>query len=352
MIVRCKRTAIRSLAILASFLTSAAVRAQPPIDADWKANAKIDNLRVVSDEQLGAAQGVSYRQDRLYFYGDVYSAKPRVGIIREYTLDLKPTGRDIRLARNGKPLILHPTGLTWDAEYGCFLGDTVNKVATIYKLDWDRALKDGNLDAAVLAEIRDDAATNGCRPEYVTVQGRRLLATADYGDVRPAVRLYDPRRLVEARRSTAPGVCVATIPCDPFNQNLFWDATTGEAYVRTECGCRVGLETRRLRSAKGGGRRQVGEGPGADAHFPAAQRTRRLAAAARRPRGVRDFESEGQHLRRQEQAGAVVFHARGHEGVFRALGVSDSICRHPYQWRTNRKATHVGFHSRHPPSRS
>ena len=125
-------------------------------------------------------------------------------------------------------MIRHPTGLTWDAQCGCFLGDTVNKIAAIYKLDWDRALADGNLDAAVLAEIRDDAAVNGCRPEYVTLQGRRLLATADYGDARPAVRLYDPRRLVEAGRSTAPGVCVATIPCNPFNQNLFWDATTGE----------------------------------------------------------------------------------------------------------------------------
>jgi len=225
---RFKRTFGYSLAITALFFSLAAARAQPPIDADWKANAKIDNLRVVSDQQLGAAQGVSYRQDRLYFYGDVYSAKPRVGIIREYTLNLEPTHRDIRLARNGKPLILHPTGLTWDTEYGCFLGDTVNKIATIYKLDWDRALKDGNLDAAVLAEIHDDAATNGCRPEYVTIRGRRLLATADYGDVRPAVRLYDPRRLVEARCSTASHVCVATIPCDPFNQNLFWDAKTGE----------------------------------------------------------------------------------------------------------------------------
>lgn len=229
MIVRSQRTFIRSLAALvASFLSLAVVRAQPSIDADWKANAKIDNLRVVSDGQLGAAQGVSYRQDRLYFYGDVYAAKPRVGIIREYTLNLEPTRRDIRLARNGKPLILHPTGLTWDKEHGCFLGDTVNKIATIYKLDWDRALKDGNLDAAVLAEIRDDAATNGCRPEYVTLQGRRLLATADYGNVRPAVRLYDPRRLVEAGCSTASNVCVAMIPCDSFNQNLFWDEKAGE----------------------------------------------------------------------------------------------------------------------------
>ena len=226
MIGHCKRIVVRLLAIAALFSSLAAVYAQPPIDADWRANATWTEWSR-SDDQLGAAQGVSYREDRLYFYGDVYLAKPRVGIIREYTLDLKPTGRDIRLARNGKPLILHPTGLAWDSELGCFLGDTVNKVATIYKLDWERALKDGKLDAAVLAEIRDDAAINGCRPEYVPLGGRRLLATADYGGVRPAVRLYDrggwPRPDVPA-----PGVCVATIPCGPFNQNLSWDATTGE----------------------------------------------------------------------------------------------------------------------------
>jgi hypothetical protein len=185
-------------------------------------------METTSDPNLGAAQGVSYRENRLYFYGDVYNAKPRVGIIREYTLDLTPTGRDILLARNGKPLLVHPTGLAWDANFGCFLGDTVYKKATIYKLDWERALKDGNLDSAVLAIIADDAATNGCRPEYVTLKGRRLLATADYGDVRPAVRLYDPQRLVAAGRSSAPGVCVASIPTDPFNQNLWWDAAKGQ----------------------------------------------------------------------------------------------------------------------------
>ena len=224
-----RQIALGILAVTVSLLfASRPLIAQRPVDADWTANARIENLQIASDEQLGAAQGVSYRHDRLYFYGDVYQAKPRVGIVREYTLDLKPTGLDIRLARRGKPLILHPTGLDWDVEFGCFLGDTVNKVATIYKLDWDRALHDGNLDAAVLAEIHDDAAVNGCRPQYVTVKGHRLLATADYGDVRPAVRLYDPRLLVEAKRSSAAGVCVASIPCQAFNQNLFWDASTGD----------------------------------------------------------------------------------------------------------------------------
>jgi hypothetical protein len=197
---------------------------QRPIDADWKANAVVEDVITVSDPKLGAAQGVSYRENHLYFYGDVHQAKLRAGIIREYTLDLKPTGRDIRLSRHSRPLLVHPTGLTWDVKFGCFLGDTVNKKATIYKLDWKRALQDGNLDAAVLAVISDDAATNGCRPEYVTLKGHRLLATADYGDVRPAVRLYDPERLVAAGRSSAPGVCVTSIPAGPFNQNLWWDA--------------------------------------------------------------------------------------------------------------------------------
>jgi hypothetical protein len=62
-----KRIVVRSLATVALFSSLAAVRARPPIDADWRANATIDSVRIVSDEQLGAAQGVSYRQDRLYF---------------------------------------------------------------------------------------------------------------------------------------------------------------------------------------------------------------------------------------------------------------------------------------------
>ena len=41
--------------------------------------------------------------------------------------------------------------------------------------------------------IDDDAAINGCRPVFVTVNGRTLLATADYGDCHPEIRLYDLR---------------------------------------------------------------------------------------------------------------------------------------------------------------
>jgi hypothetical protein len=47
--------------------------------------------------------------------------------------------------------------------------------------------------------IQDDAAVNGCRPEFVQLKGKVYLATVDYGDVRPEVRLYDPEKLLAAR---------------------------------------------------------------------------------------------------------------------------------------------------------
>jgi hypothetical protein len=222
------RIRLACCALLFWSVCSYIARAELPPDSTWKANAAIADLQFHTDVSLGAAQGVSYRERKLYFYGDVYAAKPRVGIIREYTLDMQPTGRDIQLSRAGKPLICHPTGLCWDKRFGCFIGDTVNKVGHIYQLDWNKALADGNLDHAVLAEILDDTATNGCRPEYVSLGNRRLLATADYGDVHPEVRLYDPALLVSLHHSAAPGVCVYRFASGPFNQNLFWNASAGE----------------------------------------------------------------------------------------------------------------------------
>jgi hypothetical protein len=200
---------------------------QPPPDSEWTADAEVAEPRVLTLEDLGAAQGVSLRDGKLYAYGDVYSANPRVGVIREYTMDLKPTGRVVWLRRDGKPLILHPTGLTWDPAFGTFLGDTVAKRAKIYRLDWARAWADGTLDHAVLDVIDDDVAVNGCRPVFTTVGGRTLLATADYGDVRPEIRLYDPAVLLAAGRSSAPGVVVHRVLAGAWNQNLHWDGATG-----------------------------------------------------------------------------------------------------------------------------
>ncbi|MGF1578614.1 MAG: hypothetical protein ACFCD0_04555 [Gemmataceae bacterium] len=200
----------------------------PPPDGEWKSNATLKNPAILTRTGLGAVQGVSIYRGKIYIYGDRYDVDPRVGVIREFDKDLEPTGKVITLTKNEKPLLLHPTGLTWDDKWGCFVGDTVDQKAKIYQLDWDRALKDGNLDNAVRAVILDDAAVNGCRPLFVKVGTRTFLATADYGDKTPHVRLYDPAELLKAKLSTAKGVLVHKIECGPFNQNLAWDANKGQ----------------------------------------------------------------------------------------------------------------------------
>jgi hypothetical protein len=202
---------------------AAILKQQPPPDGTWTADAEVAEARTFTDSALGAAQGIAVRDGKVYAYGDVYRASPRMGVIREYDLNLVPTGREVKLGRAGRPLIIHPTGLTWDRRLGTFLGDTVLKKAVIYHLDWDRAWADGNLDHAVLDTIDDDAAINGCRPTFVEVGGRVLIATADYGDVRPELRLYDPEAMLRAGRTSAPGVLVHRVLCGPFNQNLYWD---------------------------------------------------------------------------------------------------------------------------------
>jgi hypothetical protein len=200
---------------------------QPPPDGTWTADAVVDAVRTLTEPELGAAQGIVVREGKVYAYGDVHSASPRVGIIREYDLELKPTGRFVWPRRGSTPLILHPTGLTWDLRRGTFLGDTVLKKARIYRFDWEKAWEDGNLDRALLDTIDDDAAINGCRPLFVSVGGRTLLASADYGDVRPEIRLYDPDAMVSAHRTSTPGVVVHRVLCGPFNQNLYWDPEAG-----------------------------------------------------------------------------------------------------------------------------
>lgn len=198
-----------------------------PGDATWTADAAVAVERAATDPGLGATQGVVARDGKVYAYGDVREPAPRVGVIREYGPDLAPTGRVVWLRQGGKPLILHPTGLTWDDRWGTFLGDTVAGRAVIYRLDWGRAWRDGDLTHAVLAAIPDDAAVNGCRPVFVALGGRTLLATADYGDVRPELRLLDPESLLAAGRTSAPGVVVHRVLSGPFNQNLHWDAPAG-----------------------------------------------------------------------------------------------------------------------------
>jgi hypothetical protein len=222
------RVIVLPILLLWSFLPASGSSTEPPPDGVWDANAELEKSVSRTVQGLGAMQGVSFYEGKVYLYGDVWDAKPRVGVIREYTSDYQPTGRVVWLRRNDKPLLLHPTGLTWHERWGTFLGDTVNKKAVIYRFDWKQAWEDGSLDHAVQDIIDDDAAVNGCRPEFVSVAGKTYLATADYGDVHPEVRLYDPDTLLERKRTSAPGVVAHRILAGPFNQNLHWDAAKGQ----------------------------------------------------------------------------------------------------------------------------
>lgn len=227
------RATISALVFAASIATSAVGQAPapahvPPPDGDWVADSALVPIKKLTDLGLGAVQGVAVRDGKIYAYGDLVMSKPRVGVIREYDLELNPTGRIVWLTKGGEPLMLHPTGLTWNSKYGTFLGDTVNKKAVIYRLDWDAAWRDGKLDNAILDTITDDAAVNGCRPTLVTVGGKTLLATSDYGDVRPEIRLCDIDALLKSKRTSAPGVIVARVLCGPYNQNMYWNESTGE----------------------------------------------------------------------------------------------------------------------------
>ena len=216
------------LALVASGQMLPWLAAQPPAEPAWKTNADLEIEKTLTMDGLGAMQGVSFHDGKVYLYGDVYNAKPRVGVIREYTTDYKATGRVVWLRRNNEPLLRHPTGLTWHPKWGVFLGDTVDKKAVIYRFDWNKAWEDGNFDRAVLDVIDDDAAVNGCRPEFVRLNGKDYLATADYGDVHPEVRLYDPEKMLQTKRTSSPGVTASRVLCGSFNQNLHWDAERGQ----------------------------------------------------------------------------------------------------------------------------
>ena len=192
-------------------------------DDTWSFNSVISGARRTTDLSLGAAQGASVIDGMLYIYGDLENSQPHTGIIKEFDLSARPTGRKIMLTRFGQPMSAHPSGLSKHPTYGVALGDTVNGRATIFVLDWKQALQDGNLDRAIRKQINDDAAIRGTRPVFINFGGRDLVATADYGDVNTHIRLYDTGALMQSDRTTAPGVMVANIISSPFNQNLFWD---------------------------------------------------------------------------------------------------------------------------------
>lgn len=179
--------------------------------------------KTITVKGVGAAQGISERSGYFYIYGDLVRNNQHVGVIKELDKKLQPTGKQLLLLKNGKPVLRHPTGLTFHPRWNTVMGDTVNGAGTIYQLNWQRMWKDGNLDNAIKAVINDDLAKNGTRPEFVKYNGKEYLATADYGDKSPEIRLYNPYQLFKEKKSSGLNVLAAKSACTAFTQNIHWD---------------------------------------------------------------------------------------------------------------------------------
>jgi hypothetical protein len=182
-------------------------------------NVEFDSTQTVKG--VGAAQGVEWRDDTIYIYGDGED-NGKIRLFNALNNHIEYTGKQLNLTKNGSDLLSHPTGLTYHNKFGTFIGNTVNQKGTIFKIDWQKFKRDGNLDDAVLHTIMDDAAVNGTRPEFVRISDTWFIATADYGNTNNEIRLYDPQKLSKSTATTDSGVVVSQIPGGPFVQSLHW----------------------------------------------------------------------------------------------------------------------------------
>ncbi len=187
---------------------------------------KISINKSFTVESLGACQGVASLNRKVYLYGD-----REVGIIREFYFiedSLAFTGQELQLTNGGKNIIKHPTGIAY-ADGKAFIGNSVrskedtNKwIAEIFFIDWNRLLKDKVLDNSIINRVEDDLAIQGTRPEYIEYNNTQYVATADYGSSRNEVRLYNPKLLSKASKTSDEDVLVYKFTCTPWVQNLHW----------------------------------------------------------------------------------------------------------------------------------
>ena len=184
-------------------------------------------VKATSIDSLGACQGISVQQKNIFLYGD-----REVGIIRKYGLSgdsLRYLNVEIRLTLNDTDVINHPTGLAVHENLPVFIGNSIrlNKEGTlwravIYNVDWSGLQRTKTLDGNLKQVIEDDTCVQGTRPEYVRYRKKWYVATADYGDKRNEVRLYDPQLLKNARKTSQAGVLVKKFTCSPWVQNVHW----------------------------------------------------------------------------------------------------------------------------------
>ena len=202
---------------------------------------KIDNpvVEQLTVTRLGACQGVFVWEGSIWIYGDrgkgVVKRLEWLGPNDQGKPMLRDAGEpyELMLYRNrfsksnedeGLPrnLIPHPTGITHRPEYDAFIGNTVDQKGTIYSVHFLGLTESGTLDDWINNKTIDDLATNGTRPEFVRYNGQWLIATADYGDQNNQLRLYDPKQLKKASKTSDEGVLVAAFDCGPFVQSMHW----------------------------------------------------------------------------------------------------------------------------------
>jgi len=183
-------------------------------------------------DSLGACQGVSHQNGRVFLYGD-----REVGVIKEFKISgdsLLATNREMKLTLHDTDVINHPTGIAYHPEKPVFIGNSIrlNKEGTqwkavIYCVDWEGLQRTGTLDGNLLNTIEDDNCIQGTRPEYVQYKKKWYVATADYGNKANEVRLYNPAVLKSAKKTSEKGVLYKKFTCPPWVQNLHWVADKG-----------------------------------------------------------------------------------------------------------------------------
>jgi hypothetical protein len=185
-----------------------------------------------SIDSLGACQGVSIQNGKVFLYGD-----REVGMIREYQLrgdSLVYMNNEMKLTIHDTDVINHPTGLAFHDNLPVFIGNSIrlNKEgslwkAVIYCINWKGLQQTKTLDGNLINTIDDDTCIQGTRPEYVQYKNKWYVATADYGGKNNEVRLYDPKALKKAKHSSEKNVLVKKFKCSPWVQNLYWMSEKG-----------------------------------------------------------------------------------------------------------------------------
>lgn len=180
-----------------------------------------------SVDSLGACQGVSYQNGKIFLYGD-----REIGVIREYQQSgdsLQLAGAEIKLTIDGQDVINHPTGIAVHGDLPVFIGNSIRLnpegslwKAVIYQVDWKGMQENRTLDGNLKQTIDDDTCVQGTRPEYVQYKNKWYVATADYGGKANEVRLYDPFALARAKKTSEKGVLIKKFSCSPWVQNLLW----------------------------------------------------------------------------------------------------------------------------------